>query len=188
RHMGAVKSKVRTLNFRKAKLQLFREFVNRTPWETALRDKGAEQSWQLFKDAFHRAQELLIPRCQKSGKKVMRPAWLSGDLLGKLKSKKETRRQWKQGQLSWEEYGDAAQFCRDEVRKAKKHLELNMARDAKNSKKGLYRYVSRGRNVKESVHLLMSKMGRLVTMDEEKAEVINFFASVFASSLSSHTS
>ncbi|GAB0179981.1 ras GTPase-activating protein 1-like [Grus japonensis] len=45
RDMGQVKSKVRTLNFRKANFQLFKELVNRTPWEIALRDKEAEQSW-----------------------------------------------------------------------------------------------------------------------------------------------
>ena len=50
---GEEKSKVRTLNFRKANFQLFKEFISRTPWETALRDKGAEQSWQIFTDAFH---------------------------------------------------------------------------------------------------------------------------------------
>jgi len=54
RDKGQVKSQLRTLKFRKAKFQLFKELVNRTPWETALRDKGAEQSWQNFKDAFHK--------------------------------------------------------------------------------------------------------------------------------------
>jgi len=34
------KSKVSTLNFRKANLQLFKELVNESPWETALRDMG----------------------------------------------------------------------------------------------------------------------------------------------------
>ena len=43
RDMAQAKSKVRTLNFRKAKCQLFKELVNRTPWETALREEGAEQ-------------------------------------------------------------------------------------------------------------------------------------------------
>jgi len=94
RYKGQVKSKVRTLNFRKANFQLFKE-LNRTPWETVLGDKGAEQSWQIFKDAFHRAQELSIPQCKKSGKQGKRLAWLV-----KLKSKKEMHWHWKQGQVS----------------------------------------------------------------------------------------
>ncbi|KAK4821037.1 hypothetical protein QYF61_012217 [Mycteria americana] len=109
RDMGQVRSKVRALNLRKANFQLFKELVNGTPWETALRDKGAEQSWQIFKDAFHGVQELLIPSCKKSGKEGKR--------------------------LS---YRDAAQLCRDGVRKAKAQLELNLARGARNNKKGFY--------------------------------------------------
>ncbi|KAM6317421.1 uncharacterized protein O3Q21_008449 [Podargus strigoides] len=76
RCMSHMRSTVRTLNFRKTKFQLFKELVNRTPWETALKDKGAEQSWLIFKEAFHRAQELSIPRCKKLGKEGKRPAWL----------------------------------------------------------------------------------------------------------------
>ena len=43
-------------------------------------------------------------------------------------------------------------MCRDEVRRAKAWLELNLARDAKNNKKGLHRYVNQKRKVKASVH------------------------------------
>jgi len=71
RNMGKVRSIVRTLNFRKANIQLFKELVRRTPWETVLRDKAAEQSRQIFKDAF---QELSVSRCKKSGKEGKRPA------------------------------------------------------------------------------------------------------------------
>jgi len=60
-------------------------------------------------------------------------------------------RQWKQGSVFWQEYRDAARLCRDGVRKAKARLELNLAGDAKNIKKGCYRYVSQKRKVKESV-------------------------------------
>jgi len=92
-----------------------------------------------------------------------------------LTYKGELHRQWKQGLASWEEYKEAAQLCRDGVRKAKAQLELNLARDAKN-KKDFYRYVSRKKIVKESVPPLMSETGKLVTADEEKAEVLhNFF-------------
>jgi len=38
---------------------------------------------------FIRAQELSVPWCKKSGKEGKRPAWLSQDLLVKLKGKKE---------------------------------------------------------------------------------------------------
>lgn len=46
RAMGQVKSKVKTLSFRRAILQLFKELVGGTPWETAVRGKGAEYSRQ----------------------------------------------------------------------------------------------------------------------------------------------
>jgi len=85
RDMEKAKRKVRALNFRKANFQFFKELVSRIPCEIALRDKGAEQSWQIFKYAFHRAQELLIPRCKKPVKEGKRPAWLS---LVRLKGKK----------------------------------------------------------------------------------------------------
>lgn len=67
--MGQTKE-VRTLNF--IKLQLFKELVSRTLWETALGDRQelntAEQSWQILKDSFHRAQELSIPEPEKLGR------------------------------------------------------------------------------------------------------------------------
>ncbi|KFQ15609.1 hypothetical protein N330_03315, partial [Leptosomus discolor] len=180
---------VRTLNFRKAKFQLFEELVNKTPWETAFRDKGVEQRWQIFKNAFHRAQELSIPRCKKSGKEGKRPAWLSRDLLVKLKGKLEWQRQWKQPQVSWEEYRHVARLYRDEVRKTMARLELNLARDEKKNRKGFYRYVNHKRKVKESVHTLISSNDELVTTDKEKAEVLyNLSASVFTGNLSPHSS
>jgi len=89
---------VRTPNFRKANFQFFKEIVSRTSWEMVLRYRGPEQSWQIFKDTFHTAQELSFPRCKKLGKEGKRPAWWSQDLMVKLKSKRELHRQWKQGQ------------------------------------------------------------------------------------------
>jgi len=40
-----------------------------------------------------RVQELLVPRCKKSGKEGKRPAWLSRHLLFRLKGKRELHRQ-----------------------------------------------------------------------------------------------
>jgi len=95
--MGKMRSIVRTLIFRKANFQFFKELVSRTPCEMVLRDRGAEQSWQVFKDVFYRVQELSISRCKKSGKEGKRSAWLSQEMLVKLSSKIERNRQWKLG-------------------------------------------------------------------------------------------
>jgi len=35
-----------------------------------LRDKGAEQNWQIFKDAFHRVQELSVLRVRNQERKA----------------------------------------------------------------------------------------------------------------------
>jgi len=142
----------------------------------------------MFKDAFYRAQELSMPRCKKSGKEGKRPARLSKNPLIKLKGKKEMHRQWKQGQVSWEEYRYTAQSCKDGVRKARVQLEVNLARDTKNNKKGFYRYISQKRKVKESIPPLIRKSSNPVTTDKEHAEVLgSFVASAFTGNLYSHT-
>ncbi|KFW72584.1 hypothetical protein AS28_04447, partial [Pygoscelis adeliae] len=180
RDMGQEKRRVRTLNFRRANLQFFKQLEDGIPWETALRDKGGGHSWQLFKDIFLRAQELSIPTRKKLGKKCRRPAWLSKDLLVKLKCKKEMHRQWNQGCVSWEEYRDTPWMCRDGIRKAKAQLEVNLARDVKNNKMTFYKYVGQKRKIKEKVPPLVNKTGELVTTNVGKAKVLNnFFVSVF---------
>ena len=83
---------------------------------------------------------------EKEGK---RQAWLNQHLLVKWKSKKKMHRQWKQGQVTWEEYRVAARLCGDEVRKAKAQLELDLARGAKKNKKGFYRYISMKKKVQD---------------------------------------
>ena len=71
-------------------------------------------------------------------------------------------------------------MCRDGIRKAKAQMELNLAWDMKNSKKGFCRYIGRRRQAKESVSPLINETGELASSDMEKAEVLNkCFASVF---------
>jgi len=66
-----VVSKVKA--FGKANFHLFKELVNANPWETVFYVTGAEECWQLLKDAFLQEQELWISKCKKSGKEDMRP-------------------------------------------------------------------------------------------------------------------
>jgi len=42
---------------------------------------------------------------------------------------------WKEGQATWDEYRNVARTCSEAPRKAKVHLELNLARDVKDNKR-----------------------------------------------------
>ncbi|PKU31482.1 rna-directed dna polymerase from mobile element jockey-like [Limosa lapponica baueri] len=145
-----------------------------------------EAPWTLVT---HKSRTMLQPppssittktRSKKSGKGGRKLAWISKELLEKLRRKKEVYRTWKKGLAAWEEYRNTVRVCRDATRKARAHLELNLARDAKDSKKGFFKYISSKRKTRENVNLLLNEVGALVMEDAEKAQLLNaFFASVF---------
>ena len=64
--------------------------------ETVLGDSETEQSWQHFKDAFVRAQELSISQHKKSDRQGKKQGWLNKDLLVRLMEKKEKYKDWEQ--------------------------------------------------------------------------------------------
>ncbi|GAB0209468.1 mitochondrial enolase superfamily member 1 [Grus japonensis] len=79
--------------------------------------------------------------------------------------------------LDWQQ---KVRECRDATRKAKAHLELNLARDVKDKKEGFFKYISRKRTTRENVGPLLNEVGALVTEDTEKEKLLNAaFASVF---------
>jgi len=55
---------------------------------------------------------------------------------------------------------DAARLCRDGVRKAKDQLEMDLARGAKNNKKGFYRYINQKNKIQEGIASLVSNTTR----------------------------
>jgi len=66
------------------------------------------------------------------------------------------------------------------MRKAKAHLELDLARDVKDNMKGFFKYISSKRKTRENVRLLLNEVGAVVAEDTEKAEPLNAaFDSVF---------
>ncbi|KFW07543.1 hypothetical protein N327_05512, partial [Fulmarus glacialis] len=168
------------LDFRRADFGLFRDLLGRVPWGKALEGREAQESQLIFRDHLLQAQEQRISTKRNSGKNARRPAWMNKELLDTLKHRKEAYRGWKQGQVAWEEYREIVRAARDQVRKAKALIELNLARDIKGNKKSFYRYVRDKRKTREKVGPLRKEMGDLVTRDVEKAEVLNdFFTSIF---------
>ena len=75
--------------------------------------------------------------------------------------------------------------CRDATRKAKVHLEVNLARDVKDNKKSYFKYISSKRKTRNNVGPLLNEVSDLMTENIEKAELLNaFVASVFSAKTS----
>jgi len=105
--------------------------------------------------------------------------------LAELRWKRKVHGMWKEGQVTWEKYRNVVRACRDATRKAKAHLELNLARDVKNNKKGFFNYISSKQKTRDNVGPLLNEAGVLVMEDAEKAELLNaFFALVFSAKAS----
>ncbi|TRZ25108.1 hypothetical protein HGM15179_002011 [Zosterops borbonicus] len=77
-----------TLDFQRADFGLFKRLIQRVPWEEALKNKGLQESWVLFKTEFLKAQEQTVPVCPKTSRRGKRPAWISKEVLDELRNKK----------------------------------------------------------------------------------------------------
>jgi len=177
-------SKTTAMDFWRADFGLFRMLLERVPWEKVLKGKGVQEGWTFFKEEVLKAQEQAVPMCRKTNQRRRRPAWLNRELMLGLRKKKKRRvyHLWKRWQATQEEYRGPIRSCRDEIRKAKAHLELRLVTVIKDDKKCFYKYINNKKRVKESLHPLLDARGNIANNAEEKAEVLNAsFASVFNS-------
>ena len=71
---------------------------------------------------------------------------------------------------TWEEYRNAVGACRDTTKKANAHLELNIAKEVKDNRKGFFKHVNSKRKTRENADPLLNEVGALVTEDTKKAD------------------
>ena len=83
-----------------------------------------------------KAQDQAMPKYQKSGRWGRRLAWLTRDLILKLRRKKKVYGCWMEGQATRKAYRDAVCVCREKICVAKAHLELKLAVSVRENKKG----------------------------------------------------
>ncbi|RMB92801.1 hypothetical protein DUI87_30695 [Hirundo rustica rustica] len=174
-------SKTLALDFWRADFGLFRRLIQSIPWEAALKNKRVQESWACLKTEILRAQEQTLSVCQKVSQWGKHPAWMSKEVLEELRNKKRMYQLWKGGQASQEVFKGGAKECRKKIREAKAQFELRLATSVKDNKKCFYKYITAKRKGKTNLCSLLDKGGNLISVDEEKAEVLNaYFASVFS--------
>jgi len=82
-------SRIKTLDLRRANFGLFKQLLGGFPWVRALKGRGVQKCWSLFKHHFLHAQERCIPLRKKSTKGGRRPAWLNKELLAEIRWKRK---------------------------------------------------------------------------------------------------
>lgn len=70
---------------------------------------------------------------------------------------------WKQAQVGWQKYRDTVWEYSNEIRKAKPHVESNLARNVKSNKKGFCKYTNSKKKTRENVDLQLKGARNLVT-------------------------
>lgn len=84
-----------------------------------------------------------------------------------------------------EKYRDIVQVCKATARNAKTYLQLNLVKDVKGNKKGLYRQITSKKKNSEDMDPLINRLGDVVRKDMKRDEVLNvFLASASASKIS----
>ena len=106
-------NRIKTLDFRRPNLDLFKELLRGISWARALKGRGIQECWSLFKHHFLHAHEWCILLRKKSRKRGKRPAWMSKDLLAEVRWKRNVHGMWKEGQATWEEYRNFVRAGRD---------------------------------------------------------------------------
>lgn len=91
----------------------------------------------------------------------------------------------KKGQATQDNYKDIVKFCRKKIRRAKAHLELNLATAIKDNKKAFYQHIS-NRNVEKNLHPFLDDGGKQSQRMKKTLRYLmpSFFTSVFSSNIS----
>lgn len=57
RGKNETKSRITALDFRKSEFGPFRDLLERVPWDVALKRRGIQERWSVFKDELFQTQE-----------------------------------------------------------------------------------------------------------------------------------
>uniref|UniRef100_K7F0G7 Endonuclease/exonuclease/phosphatase domain-containing protein n=1 Tax=Pelodiscus sinensis TaxID=13735 RepID=K7F0G7_PELSI len=174
------KSETRVFYFKRANFNKLRKLVREVDWTKEFMDRKVEEAWDYFKLKLQKLSEACIPRKKKKCiGRCFRPSWMSKNLREVIKKKQKAYKEWKMEGISKERYRIEVRACRDKVRKAKSHVELDLAKGIKTNSKRFYRQINR-KEKKEEVGPLITDDGVEVKDNPGMAQYLNkYFASVF---------
>ena len=138
------------------------------------------KAWDEMKSMVIRGTNKFIPK-HTPGKRKQK-SWIDRTTIRSIKMK---HRAWNKFNrlrsiTNWNNYTKARNYATFQVKKAKYMYEYKISKEIKKNPKCFWRMVREKTKVKESIPNLVTKEGKNVQDDTEKAEILNsFFVSVF---------
>jgi hypothetical protein len=111
-----------------------------------------------------------------------RPAWITQEIVRKIRKKKRAWRAWKHNRSkeNEERYEKLQRETTTMVRKATRRQERDLANDPDKNGKKFTKYIKSKSNCRSTIGPLKNINGQLVTEDNDMANMLNmFFTSVF---------
>ncbi len=176
-----IKLQERIYKYHAGRYSDMKEEMNQHDWTNILKDKSANESWNLLNETVLQLMDKYIPkvRLRNDGKRP--PPWLNNTIREKSKEKWsaywEMRRE--KDDQSRKKYAKIRNQLKWLVRKTIKEYEKSVAAESKSNPKAFYKYVKSKTKVQSRIPDIETADG-LTKTDIEKAEAMNcFFTSVF---------
>ena len=168
--------------YHQANLDEFRSQMNKD-WETLMRNKTAEEAYDLFLQEYNSACNNHIPKEKvHRNNKLNKPIWMKQATLNLIRTKKRNHIRY----LNTKTLADkeAYKISRNQVTAATRRdrlcFERNISKRIRTNNKLFWRYVNSQRQSKTSIPDLQRPDGSMASSDIEKAEILNNqFVSVF---------
>ena len=157
-------------------------------WDEIFQDMNANQMYETFISCFNEGKDKYIPKIrQRATEKAKKHNYLPLDKKTTEKIKKK-HKLWQKymetrDQKQYKDYVKLRNQVKSEVRKAKRIMEKDIAKNAKENPKKFWKYANSKRKTRTGIsELKYTHNGEITSTknDQEKANVLaNFFTSVF---------
>lgn len=140
-----------------------------------------DDAWKKLHSAIIESMEATIPKIRFRVDRKRRPQWITAEVLKKIKEKNRMHRAFKRSgrDTDYIKYCRLRNQTRWETRRAKVKFEKDLASNAKQNPKAVFKYVNSRLKTQQNIPDLDLPNG-IAQSDVEKAEALNtFFTSVF---------
>ena len=138
-----------------------------------------DEAWKVFQNVLSTHADTCIPLIKPRTRN--RPLWVNNSVLAKIKEKNQAYKQYRQtkSNQNLQVFKKLRNQVRWETRKAKRSYEKQLATNAKENSKAVFKYINSKLKTKTGIPDLDTPQGK-ATSDIDKANALNnFFSSVF---------